>query len=166
METKSATVSKTASNPIASVDSGLHISTSDPAYQQEPEEPRMIGDFDGSSSALWTLYRDEAKSHDDGLWHVESQGRDIRVIQWLIGNLTEDAAGARVKARMKLLRDNTVIRQLTEFHPLGSSAASLVQSFTWLGNALSPHPCNNRFTLTLSSECSPALCHRAYPRGE
>jgi hypothetical protein len=25
----------------------------------------MIGDFDGSSNALWTLYRDEAKSHDD-----------------------------------------------------------------------------------------------------
>jgi hypothetical protein len=25
----------------------------------------MIGDFDGSSNALWTLFRDEAKSHDD-----------------------------------------------------------------------------------------------------
>ena len=25
----------------------------------------MIGDFDGSSNALWTLYSDEAKSHDD-----------------------------------------------------------------------------------------------------
>jgi hypothetical protein len=24
----------------------------------------MIGDFDGSSNALWTLFRDEAKSHD------------------------------------------------------------------------------------------------------
>ena len=25
----------------------------------------MIGDFDGSSNALWTLFRDEAKNHDD-----------------------------------------------------------------------------------------------------
>ncbi|KAI0281954.1 hypothetical protein BGY98DRAFT_155323 [Russula aff. rugulosa BPL654] len=36
-----------------------------PASEQIPEEPRMIGDFDGSSNALWTLFRDEAKSHDD-----------------------------------------------------------------------------------------------------
>jgi hypothetical protein len=25
----------------------------------------MIGDFDGSSNALWTLFRDEAKSNDE-----------------------------------------------------------------------------------------------------
>jgi hypothetical protein len=25
----------------------------------------MIGDFNGSSNVLWTLFRDEAKSHDD-----------------------------------------------------------------------------------------------------
>jgi hypothetical protein len=25
----------------------------------------MVGDFDGSSTALWTLFKDEAKSHDD-----------------------------------------------------------------------------------------------------
>ena len=37
----------------------------DPISEQKPEEPRMIGDFDGSSNALWNLYRDEAKSHDD-----------------------------------------------------------------------------------------------------
>ncbi|KAF8502921.1 hypothetical protein F5888DRAFT_1668231 [Russula emetica] len=36
-----------------------------PASEQIPEEPRMIGDFDGSSNALWTLFRDEAKSHDN-----------------------------------------------------------------------------------------------------
>jgi hypothetical protein len=60
MDTKPATAS---SNPT--VDSGPRISTSDPASEQEPEEPRMIGDFDGSSNALWTLFRDEAKSHDD-----------------------------------------------------------------------------------------------------
>jgi len=31
---------------------------------QEPEEKRMIGDFDGSANTLWTLYEKEAKSHD------------------------------------------------------------------------------------------------------
>ncbi|KAI0000782.1 hypothetical protein BJV74DRAFT_974412, partial [Russula compacta] len=30
----------------------------------EPEERRMIGDFDGSANALWTLYEKEAKSFD------------------------------------------------------------------------------------------------------
>ena len=25
----------------------------------------MIGDFDGNSNALWTLFKDEAKNHDD-----------------------------------------------------------------------------------------------------
>ena len=25
----------------------------------------MIGDFDGSSNALWTLFKDEAKNHDN-----------------------------------------------------------------------------------------------------
>ena len=47
------------------VDSGPRITTSDPAFEQISEEPRMIGDFDGSSNALWTLFKDEAKSHDD-----------------------------------------------------------------------------------------------------
>ena len=28
-------------------------------------EPRMIGDFDGSANALWTLYGKEARSHDE-----------------------------------------------------------------------------------------------------
>jgi hypothetical protein len=28
-------------------------------------EPRMIGDFEGSANALWTLYGKEAKSHDE-----------------------------------------------------------------------------------------------------
>jgi Family of unknown function (DUF6535) len=27
--------------------------------------PRMIGDFDDSANALWTLYGKEAKSHDE-----------------------------------------------------------------------------------------------------
>ena len=30
-----------------------------------PEEKRMIGDFDSSANALWTLYGKEAKSHDE-----------------------------------------------------------------------------------------------------
>ena len=32
---------------------------------REPEEPRIIGDFDGSANALWSLYGKEAKSHDE-----------------------------------------------------------------------------------------------------
>jgi hypothetical protein len=32
---------------------------------QEAEEKRMIGDFDGSANALWSLYGKEAKSHDE-----------------------------------------------------------------------------------------------------
>jgi hypothetical protein len=31
----------------------------------ESEEPRMIGDFDGSAKEFWNLYRNEAKGHDD-----------------------------------------------------------------------------------------------------
>jgi len=30
----------------------------------EPEEPCMIGDYDGNSKGLWKLFRDEAKSHN------------------------------------------------------------------------------------------------------
>jgi hypothetical protein len=59
MDTKSAA----ANNPT--VDSGPRNTASDPASEQKPEEPRMIGDFDGSSNALWTLFKDEAKNHDD-----------------------------------------------------------------------------------------------------
>ena len=32
---------------------------------REQEEQRMIGDFDGSANALWSLYGKEAKSHDE-----------------------------------------------------------------------------------------------------
>ena len=31
------------------------------------QEPRMVGDFEGSANALWTLYGNEAKSHDEAL---------------------------------------------------------------------------------------------------
>lgn len=34
------------------------------AHQETPEV-RMIGDFDDSANALWTLYGKEAKSHDE-----------------------------------------------------------------------------------------------------
>ena len=32
---------------------------------QGPPEVRMIGDFDDSTNALWTLYGKEVKSHDE-----------------------------------------------------------------------------------------------------
>lgn len=35
----------------------------DDSHQEAPEV-RMIGDFDDSANALWTLYGKEAKSHD------------------------------------------------------------------------------------------------------
>ena len=31
----------------------------------EPEERRMIGDFNDSANDLWALFGDEVKSHDD-----------------------------------------------------------------------------------------------------
>lgn len=37
----------------------------DTASHQEAPEVRMIGDFDDSANALWTLYGKEAKSHDE-----------------------------------------------------------------------------------------------------
>jgi hypothetical protein len=59
MDTKSAA----ASNPTA--ESAPRNITSAADRQQKPERPRMIGDFDGSASELWKLFKDEAKSHDD-----------------------------------------------------------------------------------------------------
>jgi hypothetical protein len=47
-------------NPL-SINLGPRNSISD----LEPEDPRMIGDFDGSANTLWTLFGTEAKSHDD-----------------------------------------------------------------------------------------------------
>ena len=31
----------------------------------EPEEPRMIGDFNDTANDLWALFGHEVKSHDD-----------------------------------------------------------------------------------------------------
>ena len=36
-----------------------------PPDPEDPEEPRMIGDFEGSSNALWTLFKEKANNHDD-----------------------------------------------------------------------------------------------------
>jgi hypothetical protein len=41
-----------------------------------PEEKRMIGDFDGSANALWTLYGKEAKSHDEARIHTLKDDMD------------------------------------------------------------------------------------------
>jgi hypothetical protein len=48
-----------------SVDPSTRHSTSDSELEEQPEEKRLIGDFDGSANALWTLYGKEAKSYDD-----------------------------------------------------------------------------------------------------
>jgi len=40
----------------------------------------MIGDFDGSSNALWTLFRDEAKSHDDARINTLKDDMDSSLI--------------------------------------------------------------------------------------
>ena len=59
-----------ASNPIFDpvpryTTSAISDGGSDQQLEEQPDGPRMIGDFDGSSNALWALFRDEAKSHDD-----------------------------------------------------------------------------------------------------
>ena len=48
----------------------------------------MIGDFDGSSNALWTLFKDEAKSHDDA-----------RIV-----TLKDDMEGSLIFVRLYLIR--------------------------------------------------------------
>jgi hypothetical protein len=71
-----------ASNPT--FDSGPCNTTSDSeSYQQSeepPEEPRVIGDFDGNASEFWKLFRDEAKSHDDARINTLKVGMDSALI--------------------------------------------------------------------------------------
>jgi len=46
---------------------------------QEPQDRQkvpMIGDFDGSANALWTIYGKEAKSHDDAHIHTLKDDMD------------------------------------------------------------------------------------------
>jgi hypothetical protein len=67
-----------ASNPTA--DSRSCETTSDPESDQQPEEPRMIGDYDGSASEFWKLFKDEAKSHDDARINTLKEGMDSALI--------------------------------------------------------------------------------------
>ena len=55
-------------------DINIAMSSTNPTFDPRPcnttsdsesEEPRMIGDFDGSASEFWKLFTGEAKSHDD-----------------------------------------------------------------------------------------------------
>lgn len=39
------------------------------------QDMRMIGDFDGGANALWTLYRNEAKSYDEA--HIQTLKDDM-----------------------------------------------------------------------------------------
>ena len=72
------TESATASNPT--FDSGPRNATSESESDQQPEEPRMIGDFDGSANKFWKLFRDEAKSHDDARINTLKEGMDSALI--------------------------------------------------------------------------------------
>jgi hypothetical protein len=42
---------------------------------REPQEIRMIGDFDSGANGLWNLYRDEAKSRDEA--HIQTLKDDM-----------------------------------------------------------------------------------------
>jgi hypothetical protein len=46
----------------------------------ESDEPRMIGDFDGSAREFWNLYIDEAKSDDDAQINTVKEGMDSDLI--------------------------------------------------------------------------------------
>ena len=62
------------------VESGPRDTDADPESDQQPEEPRMIGDFDGGASEFWKLYRDEAKSYDDARINTLKEGMDSALI--------------------------------------------------------------------------------------
>jgi hypothetical protein len=61
---------------IPTFDPGPRNTTSD----SESDEPRMIGDFDGSANEFWKLYRDEAKSHDDARIGTLKEGMESVLI--------------------------------------------------------------------------------------
>ena len=50
----------------------------DPPLQepQDSQEVPMIGDFEGSANALWTIYGKEAKSHDEARIHTLKDDMD------------------------------------------------------------------------------------------
>ena len=53
-----------------------HNTTSD----SEPEERRMIGDFNGSADDLWTLFGTGVKGHDDALIKMVKDKMDSALI--------------------------------------------------------------------------------------
>ena len=65
-----------AADTIPTLGPGPRNTTSD----SKSEEPRMIGDFDGSANEFWKLYRDEAKSHDDATISTLKDGMDSALI--------------------------------------------------------------------------------------
>ena len=48
----------------------------DCSLDQEPQEIRIAGDFDGGANALWTLYRHEATSRDEARIQSLKDGMD------------------------------------------------------------------------------------------
>ena len=46
----------------------------------ESEEPRMIGDFDGTASEFWKQFKNEANSHDDARINTLKEGMDSALI--------------------------------------------------------------------------------------
>ena len=40
----------------------------------------MVGDFDGNSNSLWTLFKDEAKNHDDAKIYSLKENMDSALI--------------------------------------------------------------------------------------
>ena len=65
---------------ISTSDRGPRNTSPESASDTESEEPRMIGDFDGSAGEFWKLYRDEAKSHDDATINTLKEGMDSALI--------------------------------------------------------------------------------------
>ncbi|KAH9985034.1 hypothetical protein BJV77DRAFT_1188046 [Russula vinacea] len=57
-------------------ETSIHHCEGGPVTDNSGGEPRMIGDFDGSANALWTLYGKEAKSHDDAQIHTLKDDMD------------------------------------------------------------------------------------------
>ncbi|KAI0286712.1 hypothetical protein BGY98DRAFT_8516 [Russula aff. rugulosa BPL654] len=47
-----------------------------PQNTSESEEPRMIGDFDGTASKFWKIFKNEANSHDDARINTLKEGMD------------------------------------------------------------------------------------------
>ena len=74
MDAKSAA----ANNPTT--ESAPRNTTSDADPQQTPEEPRMIGDFNGSASEFWKLFKDEAKIHDDARMYALKEDMESALI--------------------------------------------------------------------------------------